>query len=60
MSTKAINKQFTLYARSTQKSYEQNPDGTLTIERIVQPQTRPFNRHSVARGKRLHETPATH
>lgn len=35
MSTKAIKKQFTLYAPSTQKSYELNPDGTLTIEGIA-------------------------
>ena len=28
-------KQFTLYAPSTQKSYELNPDGTLTIEGIA-------------------------
>ena len=35
MSTKAITKQFTLYAPSTQKSYELNPDGTLTIEGIA-------------------------
>ncbi len=35
MSTKAIKKQFTLYAPSTQKSYELNPDGTLTIEGVA-------------------------
>jgi len=35
MSTKSITKQFTLYAPSTQKSYELNPDGTLTIEGIA-------------------------